>query len=344
MRLAPTAHRRGAPPTQERTLAELYAELRARDGARVIQLNHPMDKLGGVRDDEAYLTHIGLDGLVADPELPLEEAPNDALLATARDGHTRAIDFDAIELMNGDSRGIYLAVRKQWHAFLRQGLRRTATANSDTHGPGQVAAYPHNYVYIGTKDEDRSDASFDAAIRAGRLFGTNGPLIAAFRVNGARMGDEVGTQDGRVDVVLAITAAPWVPVEEVRLLVNGDVVQSWRDLPQGPAPPVLRLEQRVALPITKDSFVTLEAGAPLEADPATWAVEHPGAYADVVAPGFVPTAFTNPIWVDADGDGRIAAAGLPPKPIQRARIFGGGGALLAAVAGGVFWRRRRKSG
>jgi hypothetical protein len=340
MRLQPTAHRRGAPPTQDRTLADLYAELRERDGARVIQLNHPMDKLGGVRDDEAYLTHIGADGLAADSQLPLEEAPNDALLETGSDGHTRAIDFDAIELMNGDSREIYLAVRKQWHSFLRQGLRRTATANSDTHGPGQVAAYPHNYVYIGTKDEDRSDASFDAAIRAGRLFGTNGPLIAAFRVNGARMGDDVKARDGQVDVEIAVAAAPWVPVDEVRLLVNGDVVRSWRDLPQGPAPPVLRLEQRIELPIVKDCFVTVEAGAPLEADRATWAAQHAGAYADVVAPGFVPTAFTNPIWVDADGDGRVAAAGLPPKPIQRARVFGGGG-LLVALAGGLFWRRRR---
>ena len=40
----PTAHRRGAPPTQDRTLAELYAELRGEYGARVVQLNHPMGK------------------------------------------------------------------------------------------------------------------------------------------------------------------------------------------------------------------------------------------------------------------------------------------------------------
>jgi len=335
----PTAHRQGAPPTQDRTLAELYAELRSEYGARVVQLNHPMGKRRGERDDEAYLTHLGSSGRAADPEIPLEEAPNDELMLRARDGHTRAIDFDAIELMNGDSREQYLQVRELWHSFLLQGLRRTATANSDTHGPDEIAAYPRNYVYLGAEGAGWDENEFDEAIRSGRLFGTSGPLIAAFTANGARMGDDVAAAGGRVVVEIAIAAAPWVPVEEVRLLANGVVVRRWNQIPDGESPPTLRLRERVELVLERDSFLTLEAGAPLNANPAAWAASHAGDYAEVVARGFVPAAFTNPIWVDADGDGRFASPGLPKRTLRAGPELGA--ALIVALAASALVARRR---
>ena len=277
-----------------------------------------MGKRRGERDDQAYLTHLGSVGRAADPELPLEASPNDALLVPAPDGHTRAIDFDAIELMNGDSREQYLQVRELWYAFLRQGLRRTATANSDTHGPDEIAAYPRNYVYVGEPGAAWDEAGFDAAIREGRLFGTNGPLIAEFTANGARMGDDVAAPGGRVVVELAIAAAPWVPVDEVRLLANGEVVRSWRELPGGASPPTLRLRERVELdararrlPHRRGGRAARRRCRRLGGDATRETTR------SVVAPGFVPAAFTNPIWVDADGDGRFAAPGLPPRTAAR---------------------------
>lgn len=337
--LLPTAHRRGAPPTQDRTLAELYAELRGEYGARVVQLNHPMGKRRGEREEQSYLTHLGARGLAADAALPLEEAPNSELLLRAPRGQTRGIDFDAIELMNGDAREQYLQVRELWHSFLRQGLRRTATANSDTHGPDEIAAYPRNYVYLGAEPGRWGEREFDAAVLAGRLFGTNGPLIAAFTANGARMGDDVAAPGGRVVVELAIAAAPWVPVDEVRLLANGELLRSWSQLPKGDSPPAMRLRERVELDLARDSFLTLEAGAPLDAEPAAWAASHPGEYAEVVARGFVPAAFTNPIWVDVDGDGRFASPGLPARPWRADTPLVAG--LLALLAAVVFLARRR---
>jgi hypothetical protein len=338
----PTAHRQGAPPTQDRTLAELYAELRSEYGAQVVQLNHPMGKRRGEPDDQAYLTHLGSAGRAADPEVPLEQSPNDELMLRAPDGHTRAIDFDAIELMNGDSREQYLQVRELWHSFLRQGLRRTATANSDTHGPDEIAAYPRNYVYLGAEGAAWEEAGFDAAIRAGRVFGSNGPLIAAFTANGGRMGDDVAAPGGRVTVELAVAAAPWVPVEEVRLLANGEVVRRWSQLPEGASPPALRLRERVELVLARDSFLTLEAGAPLDAEPAAWTASHPGDYTQVVARGFVPTAFTNPIWIDADADGRFAAPGLPPRSLRAGPELAAAIMLILAVIAVVTRRRTRR--
>ncbi len=289
-------------------MAELYALLRGDYGARVVQLNHPFGSGPGLVD-ESYFTHLGSAGEPYDPARPIDAAPNRLLLERASDGHTRAIDFDAIEVMNGASFEKYRRGREAWYSLLKQGFRRTATGNSDSHGPDQPAAYPRNYVYVDREDFDAQ--VFDAAIREGKLFATTGPLIAAFRANGARMGETAGAAGGRVRVQLAVAAAPWVPVDEVRLLVNGEVARIYRDLVA--AEKVTRLLRSDELELERDAFLTLEAGAPLDADPERWRAERGGVYASVVAPGFVAQAISNPIYVDVDGDGRFAAPGLAPR-------------------------------
>ena len=49
-----------------------------------------------------------------------------------------------IELLNGPSLLRYRRVRDDWFALLRQGIVRTATANSDSHRAGEIAAAPRN--------------------------------------------------------------------------------------------------------------------------------------------------------------------------------------------------------
>ena len=73
--------------------------------------------------------------------------------------------------------------------------------------------------------------------------------------------------------------------------MNGELVHS---------APISRGET-VSLPLVfpADAFVTVEVEGPIE-----------GRYADVY-PGFTPFAFTNPIFVDADANGRFDAPGLP---------------------------------
>jgi hypothetical protein len=328
----PHAHRRGAPPSQNRTVAELYAELRRDYGAEVVQLNHPLVGDQGV-EDGAYLSHLGDAGEGFDASLPLDAEPNRRLLVPASDGRTRAIDFDAMEVMNGTSFAQYRRLREAWYALLRQGLRRTATGNSDTHGPDEIAGYPRNYVSAGRRFES---ASFDAAVRDGRLFTTTGPLIAGFRANGGLMGDTANAPGGKLEVEIDVKAAPWVPVDEVRLLVNGEVVRVFRELAEPPE--VLRLSERVELRLRADGFLTVEAGVPLDTEPARWISRRGGVYASLVAPGFVPQALSNPIWVDVDGDGAIAAPGLPHAGLGEAGDRLVSIVLLILLLAVVWWR------
>jgi hypothetical protein len=288
-------------------VANLYAMLRSDYGARVVQLNHAFGK-GTELIDESYFTHLGGAGEPYDPARPIDAEPNRLLLERGSDGRTRAIDFDAMEVMNGASFEQYRRLREAWYSLLEQGFRRTATGNSDSHGPDQKAAYPRNHVYVDREDFDPQ--AFDAAVREGRLFVTTGPMIAAFRANDARMGETAAAPDGRVRVQLAVAAAAWVPVDEVRLLVNGEVARTYRDLVA--AEKVMRLLRTDEIELERDAFLTLEAGAPLDTDPERWRAERGGVYASVVALGCVAQAISNPIYVDVDGDGRFAVPGLAP--------------------------------
>jgi hypothetical protein len=311
----PFAHRRGAPPSGGRTLAQLYADLRARPEVEVIQLNHARSVvLGESGDDGSFFEHLS-SGQPFDFTRPLDQEPNAELLRTDRSGRVRGIDFDVMERMNGPSLQRERALRSDWHALLRQGIRRTATANSDSHGVDELAAMPRNFVWLGDLDASlRNPAeldvgALDAAIRDGRVVGSNGPLITRFSVAGTGMGRLAAAPGGRARVSFEIMAAPWVPVDEVRVVVNGEVVKQYTGLARA-ADGVLRFSLDEELSLPADAFVTLEAGAPLDAEAEGWIASHPGLYTEVLAPRFVPSAFANPVFVDVDGNGRFDPPGL----------------------------------
>lgn len=334
----PTAHRRGAPPSQGLSVGELYSLLRHDYGAQVVQQNHPLGDEPGVHDRN-FWSHLGSVGEGYEPDRPIDAAPNRALLVPASGDGTRAIDFDAVEVMNGESFSQYRKVREAWYSLLAQGFRRTATGNSDTHGPDEEAGYPRNYVHA---EGDFELEAFNAAIREGRLFATTGPLITRFRAGGGGLGESVTARDGRIQVEIAVAAAPWVPVDEVRLLANGEVVRSWTQLAD-PAE-VVRLDTSAELSLARDAFLTVEAGAPLDVDPARWRAERAGLYG-VLAPGFVSQAISNPIYVDADGDGEFRAPGLGRQPgsdaATRQLLVVALGVLVLAL---VWWRLRVRVG
>jgi len=309
------AHRRGAPPSGDRTLAQLYADLRELPEVEVIQLNHARSTRAGERgDDGSFFEHLS-SGQPFDFTRPLELEPNAELLRFDRSGRVRGIDFDVMERMNGRSLTRERALRGDWHALLRQGVRRSASANSDSHGLDELAGIPRNYVALADLPPGADPmaafelGAFDAAIRDGRLFGTNGPLIERFEIEALGMGRLARARGGRARVELSVVAAPWVPVDEVRIVVNGEVARRFGDLARG-SDGVMRFQRSEELRFERDAFVTLEAGAPLEAEAEEWLAQHPGLYTELLAPGFVSSAFANPIFVDADGNGSFDPPGL----------------------------------
>jgi hypothetical protein len=94
----------------------------------------------------------------------------------------------------------------------------------------------------------------------------------------------------RADV--RVDHADWVDVPEVRLVMNGDVIFRESLTQEGPR------DWRVHLWVDADSWIIAEAGWPLDRE------DRPeGTTYAKVANGHVPIGFTNPVFMDADGDG-----------------------------------------
>lgn len=286
--LRPERTRGGAPPGEGMRLRDLVASARALPVPAIVQLNHPRDLVG---DDHggAYFEHLAVVGEPFDPALPLDAAPNRALIERDPATGLRDLDIDAIELLNGSKLAEYATVQRDWHALLRQGVRLTAMANSDSHTFDRIVAMPRTYVSVA---DDRVAAvttgALISAVRRGACFGTTGPLLDV-ALEDARPGDTFAGARGTLHV--AVRSASWIPVSRATISVDGE---ARAEIETDGSEPI-----EVALSFDADAYVTVEVRG--EPSPA---------YADLL-PGMRPLAFSNPIWVDADADGQWRAPGLP---------------------------------
>jgi hypothetical protein len=331
VKATPGAPRNGFPLNERIEPGTLYDRLRdIADGTPVVQLNHPRaDSTGSI--GLGYFTNFGFSPLVAVPAT--DTGGTNGFLRRKSARGTENLAFDAIEVLNGanwDNLFYNEQNRADWFALLRQGFLKTGMANSDSHRVVyECAGYPRSYVRFSAETPvslTTGDAAakaaletFDASIRKMQVMGTNGPVIHA-TVEGADSGDVVVPADRHaVQLAVKVESAPWIPVEEVRVLVNGEPActigragavpgPAAKTCPAGladePADPfgtagVLRYQQTIVLDLAKDSFVVVEAGMKLPEGK------------DLDGDGVLDT------W-DANGDGvvdaRDQAAGVIPAP------------------------------
>ncbi|MBA2501768.1 MAG: CehA/McbA family metallohydrolase [Pyrinomonadaceae bacterium] len=147
--------------------------------------------------------------------LPLELVP-DALLG----------DVDTLEVacLWSDE----LGTSEAWYRLLNLGLPIAPSAGSDTmHNFYRTMAIGSTRVYA--KPEGAMNLTgFLAAVRRGRSFVTNGPMIK-FTVNDVEAGGVVNASQNQA-VGWKLDAWSSVPVEKVEILVNGQVVWSGNGL------------------------------------------------------------------------------------------------------------------
>jgi hypothetical protein len=285
----PLAFRGGAVRGEGRRLRAIVSDVHDLPGDALVQLNHPRSN-NGQKADLYYFTHLGVAGEAFEPTRPLSAWPNRLLLEPDPKTGVRDIDFDVIELLNGKSMAQYRQVRSDWISLLLQGSFRAAVANSDSHSRQELIAYPRTYVRIAGEFQSQK---FVSALRAGQAYGSTGPLLDVALLDPSGLRTDLGGLHVGPTGTLALTvrAAPWVPVSRLQVWWNGEAIHTGDIAAGTPVELPLRFEQ--------DGFVTLEVSG-----------EATGDYAQV-ARGFVPFAFTNPFFVDADGDGLFTAPGLP---------------------------------
>jgi hypothetical protein len=276
--------RGGAPVVRDRTPREVFDELRrVAKGAFVIQVNHPRSGQNG------YFDQLGFDpatGVGTDPGYDPQ--------------------FDALEVWNGRNVDARAKVLGDFFALLRTSHPVTATADTDTHGiVGQEAGYPRTYVRVA---DDGPLDPWSAARAADVVRGvkglrdvvlTNGPMLRV-TAGGAPIG---GVARGPVvDVKVHVESAPWVVVDELRLLRASSPEVS----PAGMTRPIMQ-KPNAAGALVADASFTVRAAAD-DAFVVVASGHQPMAPVLGAAAGadaeITPWAMSGAIWIDADKDGK----------------------------------------
>jgi len=258
----------------------------------LVQLNHPRGIQIYPDSPPSWRAHAVFTQGGFDRSIPVGEARNAWMLAqNPRTGET-ILDFDTIEVINRYSWAQYQEVRQDWFLLLNLGRTPTGVGNSDSHALAlELVGYPVNLVSV---DDDPTTAEIVDAVRGGALTVSSGPVVD-LRIADAVPGGR--TSGAAQEATVTVRAASWIPAPEVRLVVNGQVTHR-QPLPETIPPEGVVITWPLAL--EADSWVVAEAGwPPADAGPTP---EQLGQYA-LVAPGYVPVGFTNPVWIDADGDG-----------------------------------------
>jgi hypothetical protein len=219
-------------------------------------------------------------------------------------------------------RVVYPGVVDDWLQMTRAGLRVTATANSDTHSDSSEAAWPRTYVRV-PDDRPRLVTADDVVtgLTSGDVTLSLGPFVLA-RVGSVGLGGVADASAGRVTLDVEVRTAPWITVD--RLLVHTGEGRAADVVIPADAGDVWTTQ--VELDVPRDGFVVVEVSGAQNLFPSLLPDEQPpvrfedalnaiggsiglGSNPDALFPELIkparPLAITNPIWLDADGDGQI---------------------------------------
>lgn len=250
---------------------EILKALRAQgDGDMVVHINHP--RSGGM----GYLSAIGYDPKTGKAILP-EQFDT---------------DFDGLEIFNGKGIGELAVTAPDWYSFLNQGMRKTALGNSDSHHIFNIeAGYPRNYCLVGKDDPQKvTNQEIVKSVKNQQVSVSGGPFVEAW-LNGKGLGELVGANSVKLKV--KVQAPSWMGVNKLVVLANGQEVQS-AEIPESKN--VVRYEGEFEFSVAKDTWYIVIVTGDKDLAP--------------VYPGAKSYSFTNPIFVDADANGKFDAPGL----------------------------------
>ena len=278
----------GAPVVNfnEQDWSKLIPAIRSTPGVKVITLNHPRDM------------HSGF--------VPLGGLQFNQTTGSHRDA--AAMDVDAIEVvtsaaMQSDINLLY----RDWFALLNRGHRISAIGSSDSHDVNRFIL-GQGRTYVAADDQNPAGVDLEEVWRSyqsGRLLVSLG-LFVNMRVDERfKVGDLAMIPGPKLRVEIAVSGPAWVQADHVALYANGILVREEKLLDDHRAGEKARLLWEIPRPAHDVHLVAIATG-PGVAEPF-WEIPRPY---QPSSKSFVPRVIgsTNPIWVDADGDGKFSSA------------------------------------
>jgi hypothetical protein len=260
------------PNHKETNWVKLIADIRSK-GAEYVVLNHP-------RWPEITNSPLSIWGLDRASGLRTNEV---------------AFTFDAVELVNSSfpvqGRDYLL---RDWFALLNRGERLWGVGASDTHTVSEPPGQGRTYVPSATDDPAAIDVpAVIKQMQAGNMSVSYG-IFGRATANGAVMGAMATPTNGEVIVNFHVACPSWIPARQAVAYLNGiKVAQTDLLMYRNRA-----LDTNIAFKIRApkhDAFLVCAAFGDGIKDPS-WKTFHD-----------YTSAITNPIWIDADGDGKYTA-------------------------------------
>ena len=268
----------------------LLENIRATPGVRVVILNHPHN-------------------------IHNEFRPFDRQYFNPATGHPRAIldlHVDALEILSSSAQQSdpFLVVH-DWFALLNGGHRLVGLGSSDVHDVNRYIV-GQGRTYIRVDDSDPGNIDVPAAcdsLKSGHALISMG-LLVELSVNHAFEAGDLATNLGdTVHVTATVKCPSWIQADQLTLFINGRPVRkhtfptsNGERLPGGVAALV---QMDLARP-AHDVFLTAIATGPAVTEPY-WPMARPyQARSRFWSPRVM--GVTNPVWLDADGDGRFTSA------------------------------------
>jgi hypothetical protein len=284
MEIRPDEAGNGAIDSTGKAAGPLFKASREKNPGTIIQVNHP--RAGSL----GYFNNLSLDQESAATALPELDT-----------------GFDILEVLNGPYfYSSNQAAIEDWFHLLNRGYYFPIVGSSDSHGIDRgEPGYSRTYVQYSGSGADLLDPdALLQAIRKGRSFATNGPIVSLLINGQSAMGDLLRAPGGRIDLKLEVRSAPWVAVDEVRLILNGQRRIIFPVHAEMKA--IRKFEQEISLTLREDTYICLEAIGNITLFPV---LQRPSRTGDLEH-GTLPYALTNPVFVDVDGNGRYE----PPLP------------------------------
>ncbi len=241
-------------------------------------------------------------------------------------GSKRTGDFNAIELIRSQSFdplnpsawwNEFLALRQDWFTLIGKQNPTNFTKALGLSGAlfsldTQVGS-ARSYLDIGTATLKQSDlGSVLAALQSGKIIASTGPLVIP-SIGTVGPGGLVssGSPISSVSLDLNIYCPDWIPLDQIRVVLNGSVVASITKSSLTPnVSDSRRFTATLVVPMSsvppgKGAWLVVEAGVPLNIS-GTYA---PNTVWSKYSKGLYPIAISNPIFINVSGSGYT-----PPLP------------------------------
>jgi len=207
-----------------------------------------------------------------------------------------------------------------WMQMLNLGYRNAAVINTDSHYNHHESGYFRNFIKSSTDDPAQIETMEMVHMsEQGHLVVSTGPFLSveatAITADGKTLkaipGDALAATEGEVQLAIKVQCPNWLDVNRVQVFLNGrpakDLNFTRRETPDRFSDNTMRFSATASVKIAADThLIVATIGEGLTLGP-------------VMGPNYggklPPVAVSNPIWIDADGQGFKPNGDLLDVPI-----------------------------